>query len=75
MRSADRLRRVARSVCRRAAESRRFPTKELDRLRGQTLATIQQEKAQPAAMINRVMPALLFGEGHAYSTSVLGHRH
>src|SRR4029079_17985898 len=28
-----------------------FPDKELDRLRGQTLATIQQEKAQPAAMI------------------------
>jgi zinc protease len=44
-----------------------FPDKELERLRGQTLATIQQEKAQPAAMINRVMPALLFGEGHAYS--------
>ncbi|HEV7608704.1 MAG TPA: pitrilysin family protein [Steroidobacteraceae bacterium] len=49
-----------------------FPAKELDRLRGQTLATIQQEKAQPAAMINRVMPALLFGEGHAYSNPASG---
>ena len=49
-----------------------FPEKELERLRGQTLATIQQEKAQPAAMINRVMPALLFGEGHAYSTPASG---
>ena len=49
-----------------------FPDKELERLRGQTLATIQQEKAQPAAMINRVLPALLFGEGHAYSTPASG---
>jgi zinc protease len=49
-----------------------FPEKELERLRGQTLATIQQEKAQPGAMINRVMPALLFGEGHAYSTPASG---
>jgi zinc protease len=49
-----------------------FPEKELDRLRGQTLATIQQEKAQPAAMINRVLPKLLFGEGHAYSTPASG---
>jgi zinc protease len=49
-----------------------FPDKELERLRGQTLATIQQEKAQPAATINRVLPALLFGEGHAYSTPASG---
>jgi zinc protease len=49
-----------------------FPDKELDRLRGQTLATIQQEKAQPAAMIGRVLPALLYGEGHAYSTPASG---
>jgi len=49
-----------------------FPDKELDRLRGQTLATIQQEKAQPAAMINRVLPGLLFGESHAYSTPASG---
>ena len=31
-----------------------FPDKELERLRGQTLATIQQEKAQPQAIINRL---------------------
>ena len=49
-----------------------FPDKELERLRGQTLATIQQEKAQPAATINRVLPAMLFGEGHAYSTPASG---
>ncbi len=49
-----------------------FPDKELERLRGQTLATIQQEKAQPAAMINRVMPRLIYGEGHAYSNPASG---
>jgi zinc protease len=49
-----------------------FPDKELERLRGQTLATIQQEKAQPAGIINRVLPALLYGEGHAYSTPASG---
>ena len=49
-----------------------FPDKELERLRGQTLAGIQQEKAQPAAMINRVMPRLVYGEGHAYSNPASG---
>jgi zinc protease len=49
-----------------------FPPKELERLRGQTLATIQQEKVQPAAMINRVLPKLLYGEGHAYSNPSSG---
>ncbi len=49
-----------------------FPDKELERLRGQTLATISQEKAQPAAIINRVAPRLLFGEGHAYSNPASG---
>jgi len=49
-----------------------FPATELERLRGQTLATIQQEKAQPSAMINRVMPRLIYGEGHAYSNPASG---
>jgi zinc protease len=49
-----------------------FPSKELDRIRGQTLAGIQQEKAQPASLIGRVLPKLLFGEGHAYSLPTSG---
>ena len=49
-----------------------FPDKELERLKGTTLATITQEKAQPAAMINRVMPRLIYGEGHAYSNPASG---
>jgi zinc protease len=44
-----------------------FPEKELERLRGQTLATISQEQTQPQAIIGRLAPKLLFGEGHAYS--------
>jgi zinc protease len=49
-----------------------FPDKELERLRGQTLATIGQEKAQPAGIINRLAPKLLFGEGHAYANPASG---
>ena len=49
-----------------------FPENELERLRGQTLAAIQQEKAQPAAIISRIAPKLLFGEGHAYSNPASG---
>jgi len=49
-----------------------FPDKELERLRGQTLAGIQQEKAQPAAAINRIAPRILYGEGHAYSNPSSG---
>jgi zinc protease len=49
-----------------------FPDSELERLRGQTLAAIQQEKAQPAAVINRVLPRLLFGAAHAYATPSTG---
>ena len=44
-----------------------FPAKELDRLRGQTLATIQQEKVQPQGIINRILPKLIYGAGHPYS--------
>jgi zinc protease len=49
-----------------------FPSKELDRLRGQTLATIQQEKANPAASVQRILPKLLYGEGHAYANPASG---
>jgi zinc protease len=49
-----------------------FPARELDRLRGQTLATIQQEKAQPQALIQRISPKLIFGEGHPYALPASG---
>jgi zinc protease len=49
-----------------------FPSEELERLRKQRLARIQQEKVQPVAMALRVFPKLLYGEGHAYSNPLTG---
>jgi zinc protease len=49
-----------------------FPAKELERLRGQTLAGIGQEKAQPQGIISRVLPTLIYGAGHAYSNPSSG---
>jgi zinc protease len=49
-----------------------FPEAELERLRKQQLARIQQEKVQPFPMALRVFPRLLFGEGHPYGMSFTG---
>ena len=49
-----------------------FPENELERLRRQTLARIAQEKTQPVSIALRVMPALLYGDGHAYSLPMTG---
>jgi zinc protease len=45
----------------------RFPENELERLRQQQLAAIQQEKAQPLGLATRLYPRLIYGEDHAYS--------
>ncbi|MGV7209377.1 M16 family metallopeptidase [Oxalobacteraceae bacterium A2-2] len=44
-----------------------FPEKEFTRLQKDRLAEIQREKAAPPSLVNRVMPGLLYGAGHAYS--------
>jgi zinc protease len=44
-----------------------FPQAELDRVRKQQLAAIAREKTTPEDMAQRVLPGLLFGNGHAYS--------
>ena len=49
-----------------------FPAQELDRLRKQRLAGIQQEKTQPVGMALRLFPKLLYGEDHAYSLPLTG---
>ena len=49
-----------------------FPEEELERLRQQTLARIQSEKAQPIAMALRVFPAYLYGKDHAYGNPFTG---
>ena len=49
-----------------------FPADELERLRQQRLAQIQGEKSQPVGLAIRVLPAKLYGEGHAYSVPLSG---
>ena len=49
-----------------------FPAEELERLRQQRLAQIQGEKSQPVGLAVRVLPAKLYGEGHAYSVPLSG---
>jgi len=44
-----------------------FPQDELERLKQLQLAAIQQEKAQPMGMAQRLYTRLLYGEGHAYA--------
>jgi zinc protease len=49
-----------------------FPAADLERNRQNTLARIQQEKVQPFGLALRVLPALLYGAGHAYGTPLTG---
>ncbi len=49
-----------------------FPQTELDRLKQNTLAEIQQEKVEPIAMALRVLPQLVYGSGHAYAMPLTG---
>jgi len=49
-----------------------FPDGELDRLRKLGIARIQQEKNRPNSMALRVLPRLLYGEGHPYAQPLTG---
>lgn len=49
-----------------------FPANELERLKKERFAQIQREKTQPVSLALRVLPALLYGDGHAYSTPLTG---
>ena len=49
-----------------------FPQEDLDRLKQQTLAGIQAQKASPVQLALRVFPKILYGEGHAYSNPYQG---
>jgi len=49
-----------------------FPHQELERLRKQRIAQIQQEKNQPFGMALRLLPKLLYGKNHAYSLPLTG---
>ncbi len=49
-----------------------FPAHELERLRHNALARIQQEKSRPTGLALRVLPPLLYGDGHAYALPLTG---
>ena len=49
-----------------------FPENELERLKRMRFAQIQNEKSQPVGMALRLFPALVYGEGHAYSMPLTG---
>ncbi|MDQ6888620.1 MAG: insulinase family protein, partial [Gemmatimonadota bacterium] len=49
-----------------------FPQSDLDRVKQIALARIKQEQVQPFSMGLRVLPMLLYGEGHAYGQPLTG---
>ena len=49
-----------------------FKTADIDRVRGQWLASIAQEKTQPTGLALRTLPPLLYGTGHAYGIPFTG---
>lgn len=50
-----------------------FPKDEFDRQKNQRLAQIQREKSNPVSMAFRVVPKILYGEGHPYSLPSSGY--
>ena len=50
----------------------RFEDSEIERVRAQWLAGIAREKTQPNAIANRLLPPLLYGDGHAYAIPFTG---
>jgi zinc protease len=49
-----------------------FAPEELERVKRLQIATIEQEKTEPTSMALRILPRLLYGEGHAYSLPMTG---
>jgi zinc protease len=49
-----------------------FPADELERLRSIYLAGLRQEKTRPTSMALRVLPRLLYGDGHPYAQPLTG---
>ena len=50
----------------------RFDQSEIDRVRSSWIAGIKQEMVQPQAVAMRVLPTLLYGEGHPYAIPFTG---
>jgi zinc protease len=49
-----------------------FDQEEIDRLRGQWIANIAQEKADPAGLALRLLPPAIYGVDHAYGVPFTG---
>jgi zinc protease len=49
-----------------------FPEAELDRQKKLLLAAIERERSTPESMAGRVLPMLVYGEGHPYSNPASG---
>ena len=49
-----------------------FPVDELDRQKKQLLAAIDRESSEPNAMGGRVLPRLVYGDGHPYANPTSG---
>jgi predicted Zn-dependent peptidase len=49
-----------------------FAEAEIDRVRKQWLARIAQEKTQPQSIAYRLLPPLMYGDGHAYAIPFTG---
>lgn len=49
-----------------------FKSEDMQRVRGQWLADIAQQKTQPMSMALRILPPLLYGKDHAYGVPFLG---
>ncbi|HET8898267.1 MAG TPA: pitrilysin family protein, partial [Rhodanobacteraceae bacterium] len=50
----------------------RFDQADIDRVKGQWIAGIKQEKAQPRGVAMRVLPGLVYGAGHPYASPRTG---
>ncbi len=49
-----------------------FPAGEIERVRKEWIAAIGREKASPDALASRLLPPLLYGEGHPYAIPFTG---
>jgi predicted Zn-dependent peptidase len=49
-----------------------FPAEEMERVRGQLLAAIAQEKTNPNALVSRAIPPLLYGPDSPYTKLAAG---
>ncbi|MHC1478714.1 M16 family metallopeptidase [Frateuria aurantia] len=49
-----------------------FKLDDMQRVRGQWLANIAQQKTEPMSMALRTLPPLLYGKGHAYGVPLTG---